>query len=106
VINVGEMEVECAVEIICHTASESPCFETTAESRVALKNRLLAAHLRSALICEWPGIQASAADGVAFIDVEAPLAQESKVRDNITAIASSVTGVDEVRVNVRPKIFP
>jgi cytidylate kinase len=106
VINVGAMEVECAVEIICNTASKSPCFATTAESRAALQNRLLAAHVRSALIFEWPGIRASAADGVVFIDVEAPLAQESKVRDNICAVASTVTGVDEVRVNVRPKIFP
>ena len=106
VVNVGEMEVECAVEIICLAASKSPCFETTAESQAALKNRQLAAHVRSALICDWPGIQASAAEGVVFVDVEAPLAQESKVRDSITAVASTVTGVDEVRVNVRPKIFP
>jgi len=106
VINVNGMEVDCAVEIICHTASKSPCFETTAASHVALQDRLLAAHVRSALICEWPGIRASAAEGVVFIDIEAPLSQESKVRDNITAVASTVTGVDEVRVNVRPKIFP
>lgn len=105
VINVGGMEVDCAVEIICHTASKSPCFETTAESQVALKNRLLAAHVRSALICEWPGIQASAADGIVFIDVEAPLSQENKIRDQITSLAGTVTGVQQVRVNVRPRLF-
>ena len=76
------------------------------DARAALDNLLLAARVRSALICEWPGIRASAADGVVFIDVEAQLAQESKVRDSITAAASTVTGVAGVRVNVRPKIFP
>lgn len=106
VINVNGMEVDCAVEIICHAATSSPCFETTDASRAALENLLLGARVRSALIGEWPGIRASAADGVVFIDVEAQLAQESKVRDNITAVASTVTGVDSVRVNIRPKIFP
>jgi hypothetical protein len=106
VINVNGMEVECAVEIICHTAANSPCFETTDASRAALQNLLLAARVRSAVISEWPGARLSAADGVVFVDVEAPLSQEGKVRDSITAVASTVTGVDEVRVNVRPKIFP
>ena len=106
VINVGGMEVACAVEIICHTAANSPCFETTAASRVTLQNLLLAARVRSAVICEWPGASLSAADGAVFIDVEAPLSQENKVRDQITALASTVTGVDQVRVNVRPTIFP
>lgn len=106
VINVGGMEVECAVEIICHTVAKSPCFETTDESRAALRNLLLAARVRSAVICEWPGARLSASDGVVFVDVEAPLAQESKIRHQIAAVASTVTGVSEVRVNVRPSIFP
>jgi cytidylate kinase len=106
VINVREMEVDCAVEIICNTAANSPCFETTDASRTAMQNLLLAARVRSAVICEWPGVRISAADGVVFIDVEAPLAQESKTREQIIGMASTVTGVTEVRINVRPSIFP
>jgi cytidylate kinase len=106
VINVNGMEVDCAVDIICHTAANGSCFETTTESRAAMRNLLLAARVRSAAICDWPGARISAADGVVFVDVEAPLAQESKIRDQITALASTVTGVVEVRVNVRPTFFP
>ncbi len=106
VINVDGMEVECAVEIICNVASKSPCFETTATSQAKLQNLLLAARVRSAVICEWPGARLSAAGGAVFVDVEAPLSQENKVREQITALASTVTGVDRVRVNIRPTIFP
>jgi cytidylate kinase len=106
VINVAAMEVECAVEIICHIAPSSPCFETTAASQAGLQNLLLAARVRSAVICEWPNARLSAADGVVFIDVEAPLSQENKVREQVMTIASTVTGVAEVRVNIRPSIFP
>jgi cytidylate kinase len=106
VINVNGMEIGCAVEIICHTAANSPCFKTTDASKAALQNLLLAARVRSAVISEWPGVRTSAADGIVFIDVEAPLAQENKVREQITAVVSAVTGVEEVRVNVRPTLFP
>jgi cytidylate kinase len=106
VMNVNGMEIDCAVEIICHTAANSRCFETTDASRAALQNLLLAARVRSAVISEWPTVRTSAADGTVFIDVEAPLAQEGKVREQITSIVSTVSGVDKVRINVRPTLFP
>jgi hypothetical protein len=58
------------------------------------------------VICEWPGVRTSAADGAVFIDVEAPLAQETQVREQIAGVASTVTCVDGIRVNVQPSIFP
>jgi cytidylate kinase len=105
VINIGGMSVECAVELICQTASNSPCYRTTDESRRTLQNLLLAARVKSAVIGEWPGIRTSAQDGVVYVDVEAPLAQESKVRDSIASLAGIVQGVEDIRVNVRPSMF-
>jgi cytidylate kinase len=105
VINIGGMSAECAVELISHTAANSPCYRTTDESQRTLQNLLLAARVKSAVIAEWPGIRTSAQDGIVYVDVEAPLAQENKVREGIAALASVVQGVDEVRVNVRPTMF-
>jgi cytidylate kinase len=105
VINIGGMSAECAVELICSTASNSPCFATTAESQRTLHDLLLAARVKSAVIGEWPGIRTSARDGVVSVDVEAPLAQEGKVRDSIATLAAVVQGVTDIRVNVRPRMF-
>ena len=105
VINIGGMSAECAIELICHTASNSPCFETTTESQQKLHDLLLAARVKSAVIAEWPGIRTSADKGVVSVDVEAPLAQENKVRDSIAALSTVVQGVVELRVNVHPRMF-
>jgi cytidylate kinase len=101
VINIGNMSVECAVQMICH-AAKTPCFETTEESQRILDNLVMAARVKSAVIGEWAGVNVSAQDGRIFVDLEAPLAQESTVRDEITALAKTVHGVEDVRVNVRP----
>jgi cytidylate kinase len=105
VVNIGNMSVNCAVQMICHAAS-TPCYKTSPESQRALDNLVLASQVKVAVIGEWPEVRVSAADSVVYVDVEAPLAQEGKVRDEISAIAKTVPGVTEVRVNVRPRVFP
>jgi cytidylate kinase len=105
VLNIGNMSVDCAVQMICD-ASQGPCFKTTPESERALRDRLLASRVKIAVINEWPEVRVSASEGVVFVDVEAPLAQEEIVRAEIAELAETVPDVKEVRVNVRPRIFP
>lgn len=105
VLNIGNMSVDCAVQMICD-ASQGPCFKTTPESEKALQSKLLASRVKIAVINEWPEVRVSASDGAVYVDVEAPLAQEEIVRAEIAQLAETVPGVQEVRVNVRPRIFP
>jgi len=105
VINVGNMSVDCAVKMICDS-SQTPCFKTTPESQQTVDNLLLASRVKIAVIGEWPEINVSASNATVYADVTAPLAQEDIVRSEITELARTVTGVDEVRVNVRPRMFP
>jgi len=105
VVNIGNMSVDCAVQMIVH-ASQTPCYRTTPESQQALDGLVLASRVKVAIINEWPEVRVSSAEGVAYVDVEAPLSQEEKVREDITAVAMTVSDVREVRVNVRPRVFP
>jgi cytidylate kinase len=104
VVNIGNMEVECAIEMIVH-ATQTPCFASTPESQRALDNLVLASRVRVAVINEWPEVRVSAADDIVYVDVEAPLTQEEKVQEEISALAKTVHDVSEVRVNVRPRLF-
>ena len=104
VINIGSMSVECAVMMISH-AAKTPCFETTEESQKTLDSLVMAARVKSAVIGEWPGVNVSAQEGRVYVDLEASLAQEETVRNEITALAKTVEGVQDVRVNVRPGII-
>ena len=101
VINIDHMSVDCAVEIICF-AAKSPCFETTEDSQQAVKDLVLAAEVKSALINEWPHVKVAAKKGRVYIHVEAPLERELAIQKSLAELASTVAGVEDVRVNVHP----
>jgi hypothetical protein len=105
VVNIGNMSVDCAVQMIVH-ASQTPCYATTPESQKALDNLVLASRVKVAVINEWPEVRVSCVEGIVYVDVEAPLTQEEKVQSEIVALATTVKDVSEVRVNVRPRVFP
>ena len=102
VLNVGNLTLDCAVEMISG-AARSPCFATTAESQCKLDNLVLASRVRVAVVECAPDARVSADDGTAFIDVEAGPGDEVAVRRKVQALAAAVEGVTKVRVNVRPQ---
>lgn len=101
VLNVGNMTVGCAVEMIC-SAARTRCFATTSESQQALDNLVLASRVRVAVVDSCPGVRVAASAGVVELDIEAPPAQETVVRAKVESLASGVPGVAEVRVRVHP----
>lgn len=105
VVNIGNMSAECAAEVVVHAAQTS-CYQTTADSQRVLDDMVLASRVKVAIIGDWPEVRVSSADGIVYVDVEARLIQEDEVREGIQAVAQTVPGVSEVRVNVRPRAFP
>ena len=105
VLNLSNMSVDCAVEMIVHAARTS-CFATTPESERSLNNLVLASRVKVAIIDAWPEARVTSVDGVVRVDVEATPAEEATVRDEITAVAEKLPGVGAVRVNTRPKAVP
>jgi cytidylate kinase len=103
VINLRQMSVDCATDIICQMA-QSPCFATTEASQQAVQDLLLAAEVKSAVIKEWPQVRVSAKEGKVFVDLDGPLEQEVAIQRSVTELASTVPGAEEVRVNVHPYI--
>lgn len=100
-INICNLSVDCAVEMISHTA-QGPCLATTEDSQRTLDSLWLAARVRSVLVDSWPNARVSSSDGNAYIDVEAPLIQEDRVSEEIIAVVKTIPEVNEVNVNVRP----
>jgi cytidylate kinase len=105
VLNLSNMSVDCAVEMIVH-AAKTPSFTATPESVQSLNDLLLASRVKVAVIDSWPEVRVSSESGVVSIDVEAPVAQQERVAREITDVAQTVPDVAEVRVQVRPKAAP
>lgn len=101
VIHIGRIKVEDAVEIIMDTV-RLPQFQTTLASQRTLENMALAAEVKAVLVGVKPDIEASAEEGVVYIQTKAAESQESALMRDLERIAKGVAGVKEVRFQVRP----
>lgn len=104
VINIRNVSVDDAVDIICHTAG-LPHFQTTPKSQKALDNLLLAAHVKDEIIKEWPDVNVSAMDGLVVVHVEGSVLKEDLITEQILGLVENIPGVREARVHVRPSIL-
>jgi cytidylate kinase len=104
VLHIKTMTVEDAVDLILHNLGGP--FATTPESQASLDNLTLAAQVEAVLIESFPGVKASAKDGVVFVSVTAPLSQRESAAVKAEAIAKRVPGVREVEIYVVPIVTP
>ena len=104
VLHIKTMTVEDAVDLILHNLGGP--FATTPESQACLDNLTLAAQVEAVLINSFPGVKASAKDGVVFVCVRAPLSQRESAAAKAAAVAKSVSGVREVDAHVVPIVTP
>ncbi|NWH06784.1 cytidylate kinase family protein [Desulfobacter latus] len=103
VINIKNLSVEDAADLICRTVRKSH-FETTPESEKILDDALLAAKVHAALVKTFPKIIVTANDGVVSIgDPEAPSDIKRDASDKIKGIAENVDGVKEIIMGIHKR---
>ena len=96
VLNIQNLRVEDAVDILAETAGK-PVFQTTPESRRILENLALAARVQATLVKVDPMVGVSAEDGTVTIATgQKALAANSDVLAEMKRLAQSVTGVKEI----------
>ena len=101
VVHLRRITTDDAVEIISHTAG-LPQFETKPESQQTLDDLVLAARVKILIIRLWPAARVEADRGSVVILGEALLGEEGKVHAEISSLARTVPGVEDVRVSARP----
>ena len=104
VLHIRKLSVNDAVDLISH-AARLPHFKTTPESQQALDNLVLAAQVKSTIFDAYPNVEVSADDGIVVVHTEGALEQEGAIADRIRSHVVGVSGVEEVRVHVRPTSF-
>ena len=103
VININNLSVEDAAELICR-AVRKPNFETTPESIKIIDDALLAAKVHAALVKTYPKIIVTADEGIVSIgDPETPSDMKSDASNKLKGIAENVEGVKEVIIGVHGK---
>jgi len=98
---IGRLTIDDAVEKILTTV-KLPSFQTSTESRKALKDESLAAKILSDLMNFYADVEVSAENGTVTVHIKRSLQQEEALTDDIRSILMEMPGVKEVRVDVIP----
>jgi len=100
VIRIGHLAEDEVVELIAKAAS-LPSFQETAESRKILADTALAALVSKALF-DFPNASVSARNGHISIFLKAPEDQHEIINDRISAMISTLEGVQEYTIRFDP----
>ncbi len=99
VVNIGQLTLEDAVDIICHQASLKS-FQKTPESQQKIEDLSLAAKAKAAIIDSFPSSEVTSNNAVVSVRIETALSIENKVTDKVHKILNDIDEIKEVRVNV------
>ncbi len=103
VIHIQTITVDEAVELIAHTVGLAH-FKPTPESKAALNDLRLAAHIKAALITEWPDIHVTATDGRVQVKTQALASEQEAVFQRIRTIALEAGAADDVQIDVKADV--
>jgi cytidylate kinase len=99
VLNISEISVDDAAEIICHAASLER-FKATPESRRKFADLLTAALVKAALIQKRPDVEVSVEGGKLLVKTESMESEEAGLRGRIERIVKDIPGVDQVEIRI------
>ena len=99
VLNIEEIAVGEAAEIICHAAGLDR-FRTTPESQARLDDMVLAARVKAALIQVKPDIEVSARHGRVLVRTAAPESRDAEWQRKLEEAARAEPEVEEVEIRI------
>jgi hypothetical protein len=103
VIHVSTLSVADAVSLIAQ-AAQLKQFEATPESRAALDDRRLAAHVRARLVDDFPMAAVSCTAGVVTVDVRLNITDQPGLPEMIQQKAQEGSEGREVRLTVHSRV--
>ena len=102
VIHVKKLSTDDASAIICRAAGLDR-FQANAESRQAMDDLCLAAHVKANLIERYPRVKVTANEGAVYIALEGGSSSEKKtIQDSV----EKIPGVEKVDIDVYPFMTP
>lgn len=101
IINIGQLTLEDAVEIICHKASLKR-FQSTPESYQKIEDLSLSARVRAAIIDKFPSSEVTSNRSVVLVKIATDPSKEEKAARAVKNILKDIDEIKEVSVSVMP----
>ena len=101
VINVNQLTVDDAADIICESVSKRQ-YKTTLKSQRMIEDLALSAAIQKALIELAPDIRACVDNRTAYIETEAAVGAEELLVKEIRDVVENIEGISDVKVQCHP----
>ena len=101
VLHIDNLKVNDAVEILADIAKR-PCFQTTKESQMIIKDFHLAAKAQAAIFERFPWAEVKSKNAVVYVKIETDLSLEKEFTDKVKNILKNIDEIKEIRVTVIP----
>ena len=101
VLHIDNIKVTDAVEILTDLAGR-PCFQTTPESLMNIKDSYLAAKAHAAIFESFPDAEVQCRNSVVNVKLETALSLEEEAADRIKDALKKIDDIKEVRVKLVP----
>ncbi|NOZ01246.1 MAG: cytidylate kinase-like family protein [Deltaproteobacteria bacterium] len=98
VLNIAELTVDEAVEIICHAVGMER-FRTTPESAGRMDDLVAGARVKVALIQIRPDVEVQVENGLVIVTAKTRGSRDAELAKEIMKAARSIPGVEDVRVD-------
>lgn len=99
VLNIAELSVSEAAEIICNTVKMER-FRTTSESINSMNDLVMAARLKVALMSLCPKVEVQVEKGQAFIMTQSSSLENEELLEKIEKTAQSISGLKGVEIEL------
>ncbi len=101
VIHVRKLNVENAVDLICHAVGFDQ-FKTTKDSQRMLDDLVLAAKVKASLVNDYPNCEVVSNDGAVNVTLHASMSMDPEIVEEVRCEAQKVVGVESAEVHLIP----
>ncbi len=101
VLHIDNLRVSEGVDVLADIV-KYPGFQTTPESKLALKDMHLGAKAYAAIVDKFPAADVTSKDGVVVVRIEALMAQEADLSRQLKELLKDLDDIKEVRVHIIP----
>jgi cytidylate kinase len=103
VLHTRKVTVDDAVDILCHTVGLEH-FRTTPESQKKIKDLLVAARIKVALVDIKPDIEVTANNGTISIETTSNLLQEEELSYKMKKAAKTIVSDKKIEITIHPLV--
>jgi cytidylate kinase len=105
VLHVDNLGIDDVVDILAYSI-DHPCFKTTADSKLLIRDLSIAAKAEAMLVDKFPTVKVGSKNSIVFVTVKSSVSKKDKVQEEVNRLLTKVEGIKAVRIDIKTTLVP